>query len=167
MLGGARSGKSVYAERLIEAHAPPWTYIATAAAYDDEMRTRIAQHRGRRNSRWTTVDAPLDLPSVLAAAPAEAPLLIDCLTLWTSNLMLADRNVGAATDALLAALDNRHAPTVMVSNEVGLGIVPDNALARRFRDEAGRMNQRLAAASGRVIFIVSGLPMAIKGSLPI
>jgi adenosylcobinamide kinase/adenosylcobinamide-phosphate guanylyltransferase len=157
VLGGARSGKSAHAEALIAAHPPPWRYIATAQAFDDEMRARIAQHRARRDERWRTVDAPLDLP---AALDAPDPALVDCLTLWLTNLMLAERRPD--WPALLAALDARRAPTVIVSNEVGLGIVPDNALARAFRDEAGRLHQRLAARADRVVFMVAGLPMVVK-----
>ena len=157
VLGGARSGKSRHAEALIAAHPPPWRYVATGQAFDDEMRERIAAHRARRDTRWETMEAPLDLDGALAV---DAPVLVDCLTLWVSNLLLADR----APDwpGLLAALDARVAPTVLVSNEVGLGIVPDNALARRFRDSAGVLHQRLAARADRVVLMVAGIPMVVK-----
>ena len=160
MLGGARSGKSRYAEGLITRLPPPWLYIATAQAFDDEMQARIAEHRARRAPGWRTVEAPLALPDALRDA-GTAPVLVDCLTLWLSNLLLADADLSAAETALDAAL-GRAAPTVLVSNEVGLGIVPDNALARRFRDHAGRLHQRLAARADRVVLTVAGLPLFMK-----
>src|SRR5262245_40887833 len=134
VLGGARSGKSRYAEGLIEALPAPWIYLATAEALDDEMATRIAEHRARRDRRWRTVDAPHDLSGALTAAPGGASVLVDCLTLWLSNRMLAEADVEAEMDQLEAALARRPGALVLVSNEVGSGIVPDNALARRFRD---------------------------------
>ena len=159
VLGGARSGKSRHAEALIQALPPPWTYIATAQAWDAEMRARIDLHRARRPAGWQTVEAPLDLPAALAGP---GPALVDCLTLWLTNLMLGGHDAAAAADALDAALDARSAPAVLVGNEVGLGIVPDNALARAFRDEAGRLHQRLAARADTVLFMVAGLPMRVK-----
>jgi adenosylcobinamide kinase/adenosylcobinamide-phosphate guanylyltransferase len=162
VLGGARSGKSRHAEALIEALPAPWTYIATAQAYDDEMRERIAEHRARRSQGWITVDAPLRLPEAIRAVPAGQPVLVDCLTLWLTNLMLAGHDIPAASRALITACGDSAGPVVLVSNEVGLGIVPDNALARRFRDEAGRLHQSLAASAGSVIFMVAGLPMRVK-----
>ncbi|AWN37877.1 bifunctional adenosylcobinamide kinase/adenosylcobinamide-phosphate guanylyltransferase [Methylobacterium radiodurans] len=160
VLGGARSGKSAYAEALIEARPAPWLYLATAQAWDDEMRERIALHRARRPDGWITRDAPMDLPE--AVAEATGPVLVDCLTLWLTNLILAEADVTAAGAALLAACAAAAGPVVLVGNEVGLGIVPDNALARRFRDEAGRLHQRLAAQADRVVFMVAGLPMTVK-----
>jgi len=157
VLGGARSGKSAQAEALFTALPGPWRYVATAQAFDDEMRARIAEHRAGRNERWSTVEAPLDMPAALATPE---PVLVDCLTLWLTNLMLADRRPD--WPALLAALDARTAPTVIVANEVGLGIVPDSALARAFRDEAGRLHQRIAARADRVVFMVAGLPLVVK-----
>ena len=162
VLGGARSGKSRHAEALIEALPAPWSYIATAQAYDDEMRERIAGHRARRPDGWQTVDAPLELAEALAAQPAGRPILVDCLTLWLTNLILAERDTAIATGELMAACREAQGPIVLVSNEVGLGIVPDNALARRFRDEAGRLHQRLASQAERVVFMVAGLPMQVK-----
>jgi adenosylcobinamide kinase/adenosylcobinamide-phosphate guanylyltransferase len=161
VLGGARSGKSRHAEALLEALPPPWVYIATAQAWDDEMRARIAEHRARRPPGWVTLDAPLDLPERLAAA-GDVPVLVDCLTLWLSNLMLGGHDIATASEAMLAALAGRRATTVLVSNEVGLGIVPDNELARRFRDAAGRLHQRIAAQTDHVVFMVAGLPMKVK-----
>ena len=160
VLGGARSGKSAYAEKLIRAMPPPWIYCATAQALDDEMRNRIAHHRARRGEGWITRETPLDLAETLAAATQ--PILVDCLTLWLTNVMLADREVEAETAKLLAAAEGAAAPVVFVSNEVGLGIVPDNALARAFRDHAGRLNQDVAKIANRVVFMAAGLPMVLK-----
>lgn len=164
VLGGARSGKSRHAEGLVTARPQPWIYVATAQAWDDEMRARIARHRDDRGPGWTTVEEPLDLPGVIRrhAVPG-ATLLVDCLTLWLSNLMGAERDVDAAGAELLAALDAAQGAVVLVSNEVGLGIVPDNALARAFRDHAGRLHQRVAAKADKVVFVVAGLPMTVKG----
>ena len=159
LLGGARSGKSRHGEALIAALPPPWVYVATAQPFDDEMRSRIAEHRARRGGFWQTVEAPFDLAAALATPH---PALVDCLTLWLTNLMLAEHDIAAATAALDLALDERAAATVLVSNEVGLGIVPENALARRFRDEAGWLHQHLAARADRVLFMVAGLPMRVK-----
>jgi adenosylcobinamide kinase/adenosylcobinamide-phosphate guanylyltransferase len=157
VLGGARSGKSAHAEALVEALPGPWVYIATAQGLDAEMHARIAAHRARRPAGWRTTEAPLDLSAALSTP---APVLVDCLTLWVTNLMLAGREPN--WPALLAALDARTAPAVIVSNEVGLGIVPDNALARKFRDLAGRLHQQMAARADRVVFMVAGLPMVVK-----
>lgn len=162
VLGGARSGKSRYAEALIEAQPAPWTYIATAQAYDDEMAARIAEHRARRSDDWVTRDAPLALPDAIRAVAPGQPILVDCLTLWLTNLILAEHDTGEAGRELIAACKAASAPIVLVSNEVGLGIVPDNALARRFRDEAGRLHQNLAAQAASVVFMVAGLPMKVK-----
>jgi adenosylcobinamide kinase/adenosylcobinamide-phosphate guanylyltransferase len=161
VLGGARSGKSRHAEALLQRHAAPWCYIATAEALDDEMRARIALHRERRPAGWHTIEAPHDLAGALGAAGA-VPVLVDCLTLWTSNLLLADIAFEPAIAALLEALAARSAPTIMVANEVGLGIVPDNALAREFRDRAGSLNQRVAEMADQVLFMVAGLAMKVK-----
>jgi len=162
VLGGARSGKSVYAEQLLTGLPGPWAYIATAEAFDDEMRERIKLHKGRRTG-WAEHETPLELADTLANRTAELPSLVDCLTLWLSNLMHAERSVPAATDALIGALSKRIAPCVIVSNEVGLGIVPDNALARAFRDEAGRLNQKIATIADKVVFVAAGLPLTLKG----
>jgi adenosylcobinamide kinase/adenosylcobinamide-phosphate guanylyltransferase len=162
VLGGARSGKSRYAERLISEYAPPWTYIATAEALDDEMRERIAQHRARRDTRWHSIEAPHALADAVRDAPAEQPLLVDCLTLWLSNRLLLDADIKEETATLVDTLAARTAPTIAVANEVGMGIVPENALARRFRDAAGAANQMLAARADRVDFIAAGLPLRLK-----
>ncbi|MBS9720598.1 bifunctional adenosylcobinamide kinase/adenosylcobinamide-phosphate guanylyltransferase [Tianweitania sp. BSSL-BM11] len=162
LLGGARSGKSLHAERLITALPAPWTYIATAQAFDDEMRERVAHHRDRRAQGWQTLNAPLDLAGTLRALPAGAPVLLDCLTLWLTNVMLADHDVEAAVTELCGVLARPTGRWYAVSNEVGLSIVPENALARRFRDEQGRLNQKIAALADEVLFMVAGLPMKVK-----
>jgi adenosylcobinamide kinase / adenosylcobinamide-phosphate guanylyltransferase len=164
VLGGARSGKSRYAEGLITALPPPWTYIATAEAGDDEMAARIAGHRARRGTQWHTVEAPRALVQALSACGAE-PVLVDCLTLWLSNLMLAEADIDAETAQLEQALATANGPRVLVANEVGSGIVPGTALGRRFRDRQGILNQRIAARAERVILTVAGLPLALKGAL--
>lgn len=163
VLGGARSGKSRHAEALVTALPPPWRYVATAQAFDGEMRARIAEHRARRAEGWETLEASLDLAGAIADAGAR-PVLVDCLTLWLTNVMLAERDVAAECDRLVAACAVAPGPLVLVGNEVGLGIVPDNALARRFRDAAGVLHQRLAADADRVVFLVAGLAMPVKGS---
>jgi adenosylcobinamide kinase / adenosylcobinamide-phosphate guanylyltransferase len=162
VLGGARSGKSRYAEWLIETYPPPWIYVATAEAKDDEMAERIATHQARRRSDWQTVEAPHSLIEALTAAPAGSAVLVDCLTLWLSNLMEQDSDIEAETAALKETLSDRTGPTVLVSNEVGLGIVPDNALARRFRDLQGTLNRELAARAARVVMMVAGVPVPVK-----
>ena len=165
VLGGARSGKSRHAEGLVAGFAPPWLYVATAEAGDGEMAARIAAHRARRGVDWRTIEAPRDVAGVIAGAPAGAAVLVDCLTLWLSNLMLADADIAAETDRLIGALADARRPVVMVSNEVGLGIVPDHPLGRKFRDLQGVLNQRMAARADRVVLVVAGLPLALKGSL--
>ena len=163
VLGGARSGKSVMAERLVTAEPGPWTYIATAGQCDDrEMDQRIADHQKRRGPGWVTLEAPIDLAHALIET-ARHPVLVDCLTLWLSNLMLGGHDVPAATQAATAALVTRITPCILVANEVGLGIVPDNALARAFRDEAGRLNSHMASVCDRVLFVAAGLPLTLKG----
>ena len=162
VLGGARSGKSRYAETIITALPPPWIYAATGQALDAEMTARIGAHRARRGAGWTTVETPRDLAATLTAH-GRTPVLVDCLTLWLSNLMMADASIDAEFDRLEQALDKAIAPVVLVANEVGSGIVPDNALARRFRDLQGVLNQRIAAQSDQVVLLVAGLPLFVKG----
>ena len=163
VLGGARSGKSRFAEGLIAATPGPWVYLATGEAGDAEMAARIRHHRERRGEGWITIEETLDLPGALSRAAGESrAILVDCLTLWVSNLMAASRDVTAETQRLITALPRTSSPIVFVANEVGLGIVPDNALARAFRDEAGRVNQAIAAAATRVYLIAAGLPLVMK-----
>lgn len=165
--GGSRSGKSVYAETRTkglcakDANKAP-IYIATAEALDQEMAARIATHQERRGPEWTVIAAPLLLAEALLECDGRGPCLVDCLTIWLSNLIFANRDIDAATNALLAALAGRQDEVIFVSNEVGSGIVPENALARRFRDEAGRLNQNIAAAVDEVYVVISGIPMRLK-----
>ena len=164
ILGGARSGKSRYAESLIAALPPPWIYIATAQSGDDEMAARIKSHRDRRGAHWHAVEAPRELASALAGC-ADAPVLVDCLTLWLSNLMLAEANIEEETTQLEKTLAVANGPLVLVANEVGSGIVPSYPLGRRFRDLQGVLNQRIAVRAERVILMVAGLPLLLKGTL--
>jgi len=164
VLGGARSGKSRYAESLITALPPPWIYLATAQPGDDEMAARIAVHQARRGGGWQTIEAPHELAGALRAAPPGMPVLVDCLTLWLSNRMLADADPDRETEVLEQALRHRDGTVVLVANEVGFGIVPDNVLARCFRDRQGLLNQRLAARADRVVLVIAGLPLIVKGS---
>jgi adenosylcobinamide kinase/adenosylcobinamide-phosphate guanylyltransferase len=163
VLGGARSGKSRHAEALIEGAAATALYLATAEPGDAEMEERIRRHRARRGSRWQTREEPLALAAALRReARPDRPILVDCLTLWLSNLLLAGRDIDAETAALLEALPALEGAVVFVANEVGLGIVPENALARAFRDHTGRLNQALAARADRVVFLAAGLPLVLK-----
>jgi adenosylcobinamide kinase/adenosylcobinamide-phosphate guanylyltransferase len=162
VLGGVRSGKSRYAEALIARSPKPWVYVATAEARDDEMAERIATHKARRAEGWQTIEAPHDLADAVKQAPADAAVLVDCLTLWLSNLMEGSFDIDAETARLQEALAERAGSTVLVSNEVGLSIVPDNALARRFRDRQGELNQRMAAQAARVVMMVAGIAIAVK-----
>jgi adenosylcobinamide kinase/adenosylcobinamide-phosphate guanylyltransferase len=163
VLGGARSGKSRHAQALAESGGGSLVFIATAQAFDEEMRDRIARHRADRDARWRTIEAPLALPGAIeAAAVSGTTVLVDCLTLWASNLLLADEDVHRRIAELEAALAVVEGCVILVSNEVGWGIVPDNALARRFRDVAGLLNQRVAAVADEVDFVVAGLAMKLK-----
>ena len=162
ILGGARSGKSAYGERLIGQLPPPWTYVATAQVFDDEMDARIKAHQVRRDERWQTIEAPHNLVDRLNKLPDGSPVLIDCLTLWLTNMMLGEFDLDSARDELINMLKKPRGPWFVVSNETGLGIVPENNLARRFRDEAGILNQRVAAVADDVVFMVAGLPMQVK-----
>jgi adenosyl cobinamide kinase/adenosyl cobinamide phosphate guanylyltransferase len=164
VLGGARSGKSRYAEGLVAALPPPWLYVATAEAGDHEMAARIRAHRSRRGPSWRTIEAPRDLPAALAACEG-MPVLIDCLTLWLSNHLLANADIDQETERLERALAEAAAPIVLVANEVGSGIVPDHPLGRKFRDLQGFLNQRIGARADRVVLMVAGLPVAVKGAL--
>jgi adenosylcobinamide kinase / adenosylcobinamide-phosphate guanylyltransferase len=165
VLGGARSGKSRFAEEQAAATGLDKIYLATAQAWDEEMAARIAQHQADRAvDGWLTVEEPLGLPAaVMRESRAHRVVLVDCLTLWINNLLCAERDVGAASAAFMSALANARGPVALVSNEIGLGIVPDNPLARAFRDHAGRLHQMIAAKAERVVLMVAGLPMAVKG----
>jgi adenosylcobinamide kinase / adenosylcobinamide-phosphate guanylyltransferase len=160
--GGARSGKSVRAEARAKAFAGKPVYIATAEPLDAEMRERIANHRVRRGNEWNEHETPLELVAMLDATDGGGARLVDCLTLWLSNLLHAERDWSRETTQLAESLRAQKSPVVLVTNEVGLGIVPDNALARQFRDAAGIMNQMIAQAADEVEFVVAGLPMRVK-----
>ena len=163
VLGGARSGKSRYAQARAEAAGANPVFVATAEAFDDEMRERIARHRADRDMRWTTVEAPRELPAAIDAVNGEgAVVLVDCLTLWVSNLLLADANIARAGQQLCDAIGRFEGTLILVANEVGLGIVPDNALARAFRDAAGQLNQSVAATVAEVVLVTAGLPLTLK-----
>jgi len=164
VLGGARSGKSRLAEALVCASGFAKIYVATAEAGDGEMRDRIAHHRERRGAEWRTIEEPLQLTEVIAReATSGRILLVDCLTLWLSNIMHAGQNTAREAERLIETLQGVPAPVVLVSNEVGLGLVPETPLGRQFRDEQGRLNQRVAAAVANVAFVAAGLPLWLKG----
>jgi adenosylcobinamide kinase/adenosylcobinamide-phosphate guanylyltransferase len=171
VLGGARSGKSRYAEHLLQQFPPPYVYLATAQALDEEMRRRVGEHQRRRGPQWRTIEAPLDLVGQLQGLQGRGlAVLVDCLTLWLTNLMLQAPDpstpIEAQVDRLCEVLRGADYPVVLVSNEVGGGIVPENALARAFRDLAGRTNQQVAAACAAVTLVVAGLPLVLKGRGP-
>ena len=165
VIGGARSGKSRFAEDLVTQTGKACIYLATAQAFDDEMGDRIANHKASRSDSWRTIEAALDVTPVLRASKPEQVILLDCATLWLSNHLLAESDLDAETQKLLAALQNCPASVVVVSNEVGQGIVPENVLARRFRDAQGSLNQRLAEWSDLAVLVTAGLPLALKGQL--
>lgn len=166
ILGGARSGKSEYAETLISSFPPPYVYIATSQILDGEMRDRVQKHRDRRGNEWRTIESPMDLLGPLTDLQgANQAVLVDCLTLWLTNLILASPKVPATSvDKLCDFVSLADYPLIIVSNEVGSGIVPENSLARRFRDLAGVANQRLAAVCRAVTLVVAGLQLPLKPS---
>ena len=166
VLGGAASGKSRLAERLAEAVHPARVYIATAAAGDTEMRDRIDAHKQRRGDGWEVVEAPLDLPAALGRVAPGRVVLVDCATMWLSNLTGARQALAPAIAGVLEALERCAAPVIVVSNELGQGVVPNNAVARRFRQVHGEMNQQMAARAGLVVAVMAGLPMVLKGAFP-
>jgi adenosylcobinamide kinase/adenosylcobinamide-phosphate guanylyltransferase len=164
VLGGARSGKSHFAETLVTGSGLDRHYLATGRAWDAEMTDRIEKHRADRGDGWTTHEEPLDLVARLAEIDAAGrAVLVDCLTLWVTNLMMAERDMAAEFAALAKFLPDAQARLVLVSNEVGLGIVPENRMARDFRDHAGRLHQMIAAAASDVYFVAAGLPLKMKG----
>ncbi len=164
VLGGARSGKSRHAEALARATGLRRIYLATAQAFDDEMRERIAKHRADRAADgWTTIEEPIDLSEVISNSTApDAVVLVDCLTLWLTNVMLGEHDVAAAQEAIITALSNARGPVILVSNELGLGLVPETPLGRRFRDAQGRLNQAAAKIADSVLFVAAGLPLVLK-----
>ncbi len=164
VLGGARSGKSAFAERLVVETGLSRHYIATGRAWDDEMRDRIARHREDRGAGWETHEEPLELADrITAIARPDRVVVVDCLTLWVPNLFLDERVMVEAFAGLGAALGKAAGPVILVSNEVGLGIVPENRMAREFRDHAGRLHQQVAALAQEVYFVAAGLPLKMKG----
>ncbi|WP_417266827.1 bifunctional adenosylcobinamide kinase/adenosylcobinamide-phosphate guanylyltransferase [Celeribacter baekdonensis] len=166
VLGGASSGKSEISEKLCFHSQLDRVYLASSQVYDDEMRTKVEQHRTNRGPDWRTIEEPFRADQVILEAKAHQILLFDCATLWLTNHLLADHDIAQETDMLLAALKSCPAQVVIVSNEVGQGIVPENALARRFRIEQGQLNRRLAAEAGTVVGVMAGLPFMLKGDKP-
>ncbi len=164
VLGGARSGKSAFSERLAQATGLERHYVATGRAYDDEMRERITRHQDDRGPSWVTHEEPVELVHTLGVIDRPGRVvLIDCLTLWVTNLMMEGEDVAVRSAELAAKLSGFEARIIFVSNEVGLGIVPDNRMAREFRDHAGRLHQRIAAVADEVFFVAAGLPLRMKG----
>lgn len=164
VLGGARSGKSLFAEKLTLSLAPSCTYLATARIWDDEMRERVDVHKSRRGDRWSSFEEHIDLPlKLVALAEQKFPILVDCLTMWVTNLMMEEQDLDAEGDRLVAVLGSLPVSVVFVSNEVGQGIVPDNKMAREFIDHAGLLHQKISQAVDEVYFITAGLPSKLKG----
>ncbi|SFR99577.1 bifunctional adenosylcobinamide kinase/adenosylcobinamide-phosphate guanylyltransferase [Yoonia litorea] len=166
VLGGAASGKSAFAESLLRSAHPCPTYIATAQAFDAEMAAKVAAHKSARGPDWTTIEEPVDLAHALLKAPDGAPVLIDCATLWLTNVILGEHDLETAQSSFVTALSQDGRAIVIVSNETGQGVVPDNALARRFRNAQGRLNQEIAAKADLVVAVMAGLPLVLKGQLP-
>jgi adenosylcobinamide kinase/adenosylcobinamide-phosphate guanylyltransferase len=166
VLGGASSGKSKFAEGLVMETGAPRVYLATSRVFDEEMRSKVDQHLAQRGRDWQTVEEPFDLGDTLASISRDQVVLLDCATMWLTNHLLAEHDIQAETAKLLESLRTCEGRVVIVSNEVGMGIVPDNKLARQFRDAQGKLNQQLAAASDLAVFVVAGLPTVLKGDLP-
>jgi adenosylcobinamide kinase/adenosylcobinamide-phosphate guanylyltransferase len=166
VLGGACSGKSLWAENLIIRSQLDPVYLATSRIFDNEMQEKINRHKARRSGSWLDIEADCDLAGPLVSLRHTQAVLIDCATMWLTNLMMDDDDIPKAQSGLLAAIGCCRAPVVIVSNEVGQGIVPDNALARRFREAQGHLNCALAAQSDLAVFVVAGLPQVLKGALP-
>ena len=166
VLGGAACGKSKFAETLVCKGADRPTYVATAQIFDAEMTQKVADHRKMRGPAWHTVEEPVEIAKAVADAPQDQPILIDCATLWLTNLILGEYDIAEHTQSLLVAAAKHPRQVVIVSNEVGQGIVPDNALARRFRNAQGKLNQHLAAEADLVVAVMAGLPLTLKGTTP-
>ena len=165
--GGARSGKSVFAEKRTKQLGSSLIYIATSEVIDSEMKKRVEEHQARRGSEWQTLHAPINLTEALIETDGKGPCLVDCVTFWLNNLIFHDEDVDAATKELITVLNERSDPVVLVTNEVGSGIIPENALARRFCDEAGRLNQTISQIADEVYVSISGIPLQIKPKLKI
>ena len=166
VLGGAASGKSLWAENLIQTNALDALYLATGRILDDEVEHRVQVHRARRDARWRTIEAPLDLAPALSSLSATDVVLIDCATMWLSNHLLDGSDLAQTQSDLVQALQTCPAPWVIVSNEVGHGVVPDNRLARHFREAQGRLNIALAAEADLAVQVIAGMPQILKGTLP-
>lgn len=166
VLGGAASGKSAFAETLVVQTGAPRVYLATSEIYDDEMRQKVKAHLAQRGEGWRTIEAPMDLAPALASVSKNEVLLLDCATMWLTNQMMAEADLEAETEGLIQQITACAGRVVVVSNEVGMGIVPDNALARRFRNAQGKLNQRLASEADLAVFVIAGLPTVLKGQLP-
>ncbi|GLQ27901.1 bifunctional adenosylcobinamide kinase/adenosylcobinamide-phosphate guanylyltransferase [Sulfitobacter pacificus] len=166
VLGGAASGKSLWAEELVKSYARPMTYLATGQIFDAEVAAKVEVHKNRRDDHWTTVEEPLDLTVPLINARPDQVILIDCATMWLTNHLMAQSDMVQAQTTLITALRNCPAPWVIVSNEVGHGIVPENGLARQFREAQGRLNIALAAEADLAVQVIAGLPQVLKGTLP-
>lgn len=166
VLGGANSGKSAFAEALVTATGRPKHYVATAQAFDAEMTSKIAAHKAARGPDWTTHEAPLEVGPALRAPKAGEIMLLDCATLWLSNQLLAEHDLAEASETLLTGISGCPCPLVVVSNEVGQGVVPEYQLGRRFRSAQGYLNQALAGRSDLCVFVLAGLPLVLKGTLP-
>ncbi len=166
IFGGAASGKSEFAETLVKNADMPMHYLATSQVFDAEMQTKVDLHKHRRSAEWSLIEEPLELGPPLSALPAHSVCLLDCATMWLSNHLLADSDLAQAQARLIKAIDACPAHLVIVSNEVGMGIVPENALARQFREAQGRLNIALAARADLAVFVAAGLPMVLKGTLP-
>ncbi|MGJ8546420.1 MAG: bifunctional adenosylcobinamide kinase/adenosylcobinamide-phosphate guanylyltransferase [Sulfitobacter sp.] len=166
VLGGAASGKSLWAENLLLSSGLTPFYVATSQIFDAETQSRVAVHRARRDTRWHNVEAPLELGSALVGAPPHSAALIDCATMWLTNHLMAENDLAASQERLLIDLRSSPVPWIIVTNEVGHGIVPDNALARQFREAQGRLNIALAALADVAVQVTAGLPQILKGHLP-
>ncbi|WP_306112827.1 MULTISPECIES: bifunctional adenosylcobinamide kinase/adenosylcobinamide-phosphate guanylyltransferase [unclassified Roseovarius] len=166
VLGGAASGKSAFAEGLAKRSGRGLIYLATAQVFDDEMREKVRKHKEMRGEGWRTHEAPMDLAPAIEAATGDDVILLDCATMWLSNHLLAESDLTRAEAGLMAALQDSKAPIIVVSNEVGLSVVPDNQLARRFQNAQGRLNQSLASRADLVVNVMAGLPQVLKGTLP-
>ena len=165
--GGARSGKSVFAEKRTKQLGSSLIYIATSEVIDSEMKKRVEEHQARRGSEWQTLHAPINLTEALIETDGKGPCLVDCVTFWLNNLIFHDEDIDAATQELITVLNERSDPVVLVTNEVGSGIIPENALARRFCDEAGLLNQTISQIADEVYVSISGIPLQIKPKLKI
>ncbi|WGI21587.1 bifunctional adenosylcobinamide kinase/adenosylcobinamide-phosphate guanylyltransferase [Amylibacter sp. IMCC11727] len=166
VLGGAASGKSSFAEKLVIQSGLNRSYLATAQAFDDEMREKIKEHQRDRGENWDTTEVPIELPKAVLDQPNDNIILVDCLTLWLTNLMLSDADCDTAAQAFFDAIRTRNTPIVAVSNEVGHSVIPETSLGRRFQRAQGRLNAQVAAKADLVVMVTAGLPQTLKGTLP-